>query len=273
MVAGTFGVLLFATLLGALTSTGHAAGSLPPGPAHVTAVEGLRLRDGPGTEYEKLAVMPHLSPVRITGTPENDFYPVRFGDLSGWAHGEHLASDVRVEVREACPLGRAYVTPRDGLRLRAGPSVNARKIMVMPFGSHVRILGRAESGFCPVRHAGVQGWAFSAYLSLTPPDESRLPDTRRIKRIVRRVLTEHGLAKLWPEAERIVGCESGWNPRAIGHGANGDTYRGLWQISDIAWGHLWKRFGLQWDDPADNTALAITIYRWGGDSLEPWGCH
>lgn len=60
----------------------------------------------------------------------------------------------------------------DALNLRAGPSLQARVLLVMPEGAEVRITGPARNGFYPLRYLQLRGWASGEFLS--PASESRL---------------------------------------------------------------------------------------------------
>jgi hypothetical protein len=71
----------------------------------------------------------------------------------------------------------------------------------------------------------------------------------------------------WPIAEYVINCESRWNPGVAVIDRNGYYARGLWQINDQYHAHFWSE-GYRWDDPADNTKVAIILYRKSGWS--PW---
>jgi surface antigen len=62
--------------------------AIPAGPAY--AVEGVNLREGPGTDFTVIAVIPPHGPVQVTGLPDSGFYPVAYGNYWGWASGQYL---------------------------------------------------------------------------------------------------------------------------------------------------------------------------------------
>lgn len=69
------------------------------------------------------------------------------------------------------------------------------------------------------------------------------------------------------EALRVAGCESGWDPRAIG----GAGEQGLFQIHPV---HFW-RFrargpGISAMDPVANARVALEI--WTEEGWAPWTC-
>jgi uncharacterized protein YraI len=80
-----------------LSSGGGGGGSWSAdasGPVVGSAVttSALNLRSGPGTGYSVMTVMPYGASVDITGDPQNGFYPLSYGGMSGWASGDYLSS-------------------------------------------------------------------------------------------------------------------------------------------------------------------------------------
>jgi uncharacterized protein YraI len=71
-----------------------AGGGAPPAPSgEAVTTSALNLRDGPGTGFEVLAVMPFGAAVETNGAPEGGFYPVSYGTLVGWASADFLDFD------------------------------------------------------------------------------------------------------------------------------------------------------------------------------------
>ena len=57
----------------------------------VTSSDGLNLRAAPSTQAQIIALIPYSSVLTLTGNPTSDgWYPVTFGNLSGWAYGDYL---------------------------------------------------------------------------------------------------------------------------------------------------------------------------------------
>ena len=65
-----------------------------------TVTVGLNLRQGPGTNYNVVLVMPGGATVSIMGEPQNGFYPITFHGSEGWASGDYLTSG-SVEVPDS----------------------------------------------------------------------------------------------------------------------------------------------------------------------------
>lgn len=69
------------------------------------------------------------------------------------------------------------------------------------------------------------------------------------------------------DALRVAGCESGWQPRAMGSAGE----QGLFQIHPV---HFWRfreRGGSSPMDPVANAAVALEI--WTEEGWAPWTCH
>ena len=217
--------------------------------------------------------MPAGATVDITGEPRGDFYPVAHRGHTGWAFGRYLAPGAGSDTDDEAviPEGPAYTTDR--LNLRAGPSLGDRIVAVMPARALVRVTGSPADGFYPVTYADTTGWAFGQYLAPgKPPAEERYEAVTPLQRRVRALLQKRRLGHEWNAAARIISCESGWNPKQLNVDSNGHYSRGLWQINDKWYGALWKQYGLRWDDPIDNTVMAIKIYR-GWDGWGAWSCY
>jgi hypothetical protein len=71
----------------------------------------------------------------------------------------------------------------------------------------------------------------------------------------------------WPcaEALKVLWCESGGKPWAIGRGSN----YGLFQINQVH-GRRFSNFWNTWMDPAKNIEWAYSI--WARQGWKPWGC-
>ncbi len=129
-----------------------------------TVIDGsLNLRSGPGTNYSIVALMPNGATVTVTGASTNGFYPVTYGNLSGYAAGQYLSFG-------STPTQTATVI--DGsLNLRSGPGTNYSIVALMPNGATVTITGAQQNGFYPVQYGTLSGYAYAQYLQIgsAPP--------------------------------------------------------------------------------------------------------
>ena len=140
-------VTSFAGSLGAKPGTTWAAAT--------RATDFVNLREGPGTRYRVIDVIPAGEGLKITGSYRNGFYPVRYQGMKGWVSDDYL-----VMPR---PLGPARAT--DSVNLRAGPSTRQAVLLTIPEGAGLKITGSLSKGFYPVRYQGIKGWVYADYLA------------------------------------------------------------------------------------------------------------
>ncbi len=107
----------------------------------------------------------------------------------------------------------------------------------------------------------VVGTEATAYVSQTQgvPQDSSVAEQR-----VKMILEREGIS--WEQANKIIQCESRWNPLAVNtHNKDGSVDKGLWQINSI--------HGLSDEevfDPVRSTEFAVSLYKKFGWS--PWVC-
>lgn len=146
--------------------------SLAPQAAEAAATStttSLNLRSGPGTKYGVILVMPAGASLKITGSYNKGFYPVRYQGTKGWAAADYLSSgggggsSSQESSYSSSSTGTAYATT--SLNLRSGPSTGDGVVLVMRSGSAVTLTGQASNGFVSVDYNGTSGWAYESYLS------------------------------------------------------------------------------------------------------------
>ncbi len=152
--------LLVLVLVVALVPAGAA------GAAGAVVLDDLNLRDGPGLEYDIIAVLPAGAAVEITGAPSDGWYPVVYDDLAGWVSGVYLAVDGDGDNT----TGASGAVVLDDLNLRLGPGLDEEIITVLPAGALVEITGAPIEGWYPVSYGGLTGWVSGAYLALDGGD-------------------------------------------------------------------------------------------------------
>ena len=142
------------------------------------ATDDVNFRTGPGTNYDAMTVIPAGAEVEVLGDPQNGFYPIRYGDATGYASGDYLSiggsgdtgsgSDNGGGVSNDGATGTAFVI--DGaLNLRSGPGTSSAVITVMPGDAQVELTGETSNGFLGVVYNGTSGWAFADYISQSAP--------------------------------------------------------------------------------------------------------
>ena len=145
--------------------------------ATVTAGGGLKLREGPGTGYASILTMPMGATVTLLGEAEYGFYPVRYGDASGYASAQYLSSaqdTTPIPVPTATPVPppsqpvavrSGMVSAPSGLNLRAEPSASAQVMATLGYGVNVTVTGERTNGFYPVRVGTLAGFVSADYVS------------------------------------------------------------------------------------------------------------
>jgi len=125
--------------------------------------EPLNMRTGAATTSPVILVIPASARVTLTGKSSGNFLQVTYSGRTGWAHKDWI----RPENTETRPTSSARVT--ETLNMRSGPATSYAVVTVMPAGATVVLTGQQSNGFHSVSYNGRTGWAFSTYLSITPP--------------------------------------------------------------------------------------------------------
>ena len=157
--------------------------------ATVLAYSGLKLRAQADTHAAVLTTMPMGTQVTVTGEMVNGFFPVRYGDLQGYASATYLdfggqqlpgmaapaATPQPTPVPTAVPTPvpqssqivtgrRATVVADSGLNLRADSNTYADVITTLAYGVDVLVTGEYIGGFYPVQVGTLQGYVSADYL-------------------------------------------------------------------------------------------------------------
>jgi len=86
---------------------------IPVGPAYAT--DRLNLRNGPGTDYGVLLVIPLYGAVSVNDAPAGGFYPVTYQGTSGWVSGDYLAAGDPPVQPTPTPTPEPTETPQNGI--------------------------------------------------------------------------------------------------------------------------------------------------------------
>ena len=175
----TLFALLFAGFFAIPTAVGASSD-------HTT--DDVNFRIGPGTDYDAMTVIPTGTEIEVIGEPVNGFYPVRYGDATGYVSTDYVSvgggsgsddSGSGSDISYDGATGPAWVI--DGaLNLRSGPGTSNPVITVMPGDAQVELTGEVSNGFLGVVYNGTSGWAFADYLSQNgapAPEPTQVPET------------------------------------------------------------------------------------------------
>jgi uncharacterized protein YraI len=133
--------------------------------ASTQTIDDLNLRAEPALNAEILDVMPAGSSVEVTGDPENGFYPVSYGGLTGYAYGDYLSIGGTGDgaVTTGGQMGEVNVV--DGpVNFRTGPSEADDVISVIPDGALVALTGDSFNGFFSIIYTDRSGWAHGDFI-------------------------------------------------------------------------------------------------------------
>jgi uncharacterized protein YraI len=166
---GMHRIVLVAAMVG-LVFSGLVSLAEPVSAASYRTTANLNHREGPGTSFAVIRVIPSGTTVEVTGAAQFGFLPVTFGGSNGFASADFLtagggsspAPGGGVEVGDTI-TGSATTTDR--LNLRGGPGISHSVRLTMPSGASVEVMGSAQSGFLPVRYNGTKGWASADFLN------------------------------------------------------------------------------------------------------------
>ncbi|MCL2580572.1 MAG: SH3 domain-containing protein [Oscillospiraceae bacterium] len=143
--------------------------------ARVNASGGLRMREGPGVDYEIILLIPDFDQVLIH-EEESGWVYIEYGEVSGWASGEFLIRED--DPRFALEPVESVVTPgnrspnpasarisaQSGLRMRMGPSSDYHVVMVIGYDELVRAHDE-QDGWVYIEHLGHWGWVSAEYIT------------------------------------------------------------------------------------------------------------
>jgi len=141
----------------------------PASAAPYRTTAGLNLREGPGTSFAVIRVIPGGATVEVTGDAQFGFLPVTYSGSSGFASADYLttgggssgpAPDTGTGTG---PTGTYYASAR--LNLRSGPGTSYGVVATMPAGAAVSLTGEVANGFSKLTWNGNTGWSATQYLS------------------------------------------------------------------------------------------------------------
>ena len=161
-------MLVAAGALSALLLTGAAAAQVG-----TAVVEGdtLYLRSGASTSSSIITSAVKGDEVIVTGDAVDGWYPVQFGDFSGYMSGEYLtvtldgeSSDTaaaEASAESTMVYGRVTAST---LNLRSAPSTESEKVGTAPEGGLVEIWGEEENGWYMIVYNGQWAYASAEYI-------------------------------------------------------------------------------------------------------------
>ncbi|MBA2468437.1 MAG: SH3 domain-containing protein, partial [Chloroflexia bacterium] len=148
-------------------------GSLPAGAqaALYEATANLNIRSEPNATAPVVGGIPSGGSAEVTGAIQNNFYPVSYNGIDGFASADFLrvAGSGGDEGggdeggTDTGPTGTRYTEAR--LNLRSGPGASFGVIAIMPDGAQVELTGESSNGFSRLTWNGNNGWASTQFLT------------------------------------------------------------------------------------------------------------
>ncbi len=152
--------------------------------ATVTGVRGLALRSGPYLGASFITTLPQDQTYTVLGRNKDEgiynWYKLQVGERVGWSSGRYLTVNVDLNTVPLIASGfdgidgapdigaRAY--PRAVMNLRTRPSIRMPKIMDIPWGASLELIGRTvqagQNKWLQVRYNGVVGWIDARWVTV-----------------------------------------------------------------------------------------------------------
>ena len=130
----------------------------------------LNLREGAGTNYRVLLVIPAGARVTFGDQIANGFRNVTYSGSSGWAFDQYIDKSGGTPQEPQHPAPGAAGRTSVALNLREQPSTSGRVFLVMPAGATVSYTNQVVNGFRVVTYNGLTGWAFDQYITKSGGD-------------------------------------------------------------------------------------------------------
>lgn len=160
-------------VVAALALGGFVSLAEPASAASYRTIASLNLREGPGTSFSVIRVIPGGTTVEVTGDAQFGFLPVTYSGASGFASADFLTSGGGSSNPEpepdsgsgtvSGPTGARYADGR--LNLRSGPGASYGVVLVIPDGGAVSLTGETSNGFSKLTYNGNAGWSATQYLA------------------------------------------------------------------------------------------------------------
>ena len=126
-----------------------------------TAVHGLYMRTGAGTNNSIITCIPYNSEVACYGEADGNWLKIKWNGNTGWSCKDYLKKYSDYDVSKA---GKYKVIAKNGLWLRTGAGTNNSKIKCMAYGSEVISEGFYKDNWLRVSQGSI-GWSCADYLS------------------------------------------------------------------------------------------------------------
>ena len=188
---------------------------------YVTPSEGLNVRKGPSTSYEKIAKLSKGTEVTVIST-SNGWSKIKSGSITGYVSSSYLSSTKpsgSSSSNTSTSTTVKYVTPSEGLNVRKGPSTSYEKITKLSKGTEVTVIS-TSNGWSKIKSGNTTGYVSSEYLSSKKPSGASSSNTSTSSSS-----TSTSASKVISYAKKLLGKPYVWGAQGPnGFDCSGFTY-------------------------------------------------
>ncbi|MBN1120482.1 MAG: SH3 domain-containing protein [Anaerolineae bacterium] len=167
----TFILTIILTILIGIPTAGVLAAPDNQGTVTVTATDYVKMRSGPGVEYEQIGQLPIGETVPLIGKSiDGTWYFFEYNGTSGWGSYVYLQvnGDINsvpiISAANTSAVVQATATPITGLRARSGPGTEYTQVASADALIPVPVLGRnADGSWILIDVNGVTGWVAARF--------------------------------------------------------------------------------------------------------------
>ena len=137
----------------------------------------INLRTGPATTTTISMIVPPGTALTVNGDSQAGYYPVVYGERSGWVSTDLVQIEMRTEPAAAANFDESQLLPDgmatlvESLNLRTGPGTSFDAIQVVDAGTEVEATGEISGAYEKVKFGSKEGWVRSVYVDRGPEAE------------------------------------------------------------------------------------------------------
>ena len=134
----------------------------------------INLRTGPATTTTISMIVPPGTALTVNGDSQAGYYPVVYGERSGWVSTDLVQIEMRTEPAAAANFDESQLLPDgmatlvESLNLRTGPGTSYDAIQVVDAGTEVEATGEISGAYEKVKFGSNEGWVRSVYVDRGP---------------------------------------------------------------------------------------------------------
>lgn len=152
----------------------------------VTPTDGLNVRTGPGTGFDKIGALEQNTIVEVLDE-QNGWYKINYNGQNGWISAQYTEkTDGSTPSQPETPTTEKKVVTTDALNLRdipgngSTPAAGSNILVLIPSGTTLTVQAE-QNGWYKVSYNGQTGWCCAAYTSTVPtPSGNALADLQKV---------------------------------------------------------------------------------------------